>query len=144
MKKLLLILPLAMLAVAAQAQEILLLDQVPAAVRATFKAKFPTVKTNTWEKEGGKYEAGFRLNGTTMSVLITPTGELTETETDMVPGKLPAAVRTALARDYRAYKVTETAMLVSAAGVTTYEAEVSKAGKSYDVLFNADGSLAKK
>ena len=144
MKKLLLILPLAMLAVAAQAQKMLPAKQVPAAVRATFKDKFPTVKTNTWEKENGKYEAGFKENGTTMSALITPTGELTETESDMVPSKLPAAVRTVLARDYKAYKVTEAATLVSAAGVMTYEAELSKAGKSHDVLFNADGSLVKK
>lgn len=49
--------------------------QVPAAVMTTFKAKFPQVKSNTWEKEGTKYEAGFTLNGKTMSALITPAGE---------------------------------------------------------------------
>ncbi len=118
--------------------------QVPAAVKATFKAKFPLVKTNTWEKEGDKYEAGFKQNGITMSALITPAGELLETESDMSPAKLPAAVRTKLASDYKAYKVTEAATLISADGKTTYEAEVSKGGKSHDVVFNADGSLAKK
>lgn len=59
--------------------------QVPAAAKATFKAKFPSVKTTTWEKEGDKYEAGFKLNGKTMSALLTPGGELLETETDMSP-----------------------------------------------------------
>ena len=118
--------------------------QVPAAARATFKAKFPLVKTNTWEKEGDKYEAGFKQNGITMSALITPAGELVETESDMSPAKLPAAVRAKLASDYKTYKVTEAAVLVSASGATTYEAEVSKGGKHQDVVFNADGSLAKK
>ena len=118
--------------------------QVPVAARATFKAKFPLVKTNTWEKEGDKYEAGFKQNGITMSALITPAGELVETESDMSPAKLPAAVRATLARDYKAYKVTEAAVLVSASGATTYEAEVSQGGKHHDVVFNADGSLAKK
>ena len=118
--------------------------QVPAAARATFKAKFPLVKTNSWEKEGDKYEAGFKQNGVTMSALITPAGELVETESDMSPAKLPAAVRAKLASDYRAYKVTEAAVLVSASGATTYEAEVSKGGKHQDVVFNADGSLVKK
>ncbi|MCI1189920.1 hypothetical protein MON38_21055 [Hymenobacter sp. DH14] len=118
--------------------------QVPAAARATFKAKFPLVKTNSWEKEGDKYEAGFKQNGITMSALITPAGELVETESDMSPAKLPAAVRAKLASDYKAYKVTEAAVLVSAIGTTTYEAEVSKGGKHQDVVFNADGSLAKK
>ena len=118
--------------------------QVPAAARATFKAKFPLVKTNSWEKEGDKYEAGFKQDGVTMSALITPAGELVETESDMSPAKLPAAVRAKLASDYKAYKVTEAAVLVSASGATTYEAEVSKGGEHQDVVFNADGSLVKK
>ena len=118
--------------------------QVPAAAKATFKAKFPLVKTNSWEKEGDKYEAGFKQNGITMSALITSAGELIETESDMSPAQLPAAVRAKLASDYKAYKVTEAAVLVSASGATTYEAEVSQGGKHHDVVFNADGSLAKK
>jgi hypothetical protein len=60
------------------------------------------------------------------------------------PAQVPAAVRTKLASDYKAYKVTEAATLISADGKTTYEAEVSKGGKSRDVMFNADGALAKK
>ena len=135
---------LAMTAPALSHAQMLKPAQVPAAAKATFKAKFPTVKTNTWEKEGDKFEAGFKMNGNTMSAVITPAGELVETETDMSPAKLPAAVRTKLATDYKAYKVTEAATLVSADGTTTYEAEVSKGGKHQDVVFNADGSLAKK
>ena len=76
-------------------------------------------------KKGDKYEAGFKQNGVTMSALITPAGELVETESDMSPAKLPAAVRATLVRDYKAYKVTEVAVLVSASGATTYEVEVS-------------------
>lgn len=118
--------------------------QVPAAAIATFKAKFPTVKTNTWEKEGDKYEAGFKLNGKTMSALITPAGELMETETDMSPSQLPTPVRTKLASDYKTYKIKEAATIVRADGSTVYEAEVAKGGKAQDVLFMADGTLAKK
>ena len=118
--------------------------QVSAAARATFKARFPAVQANTWEKEGDKYEAGFKLHGTTMSALITPAGELVETESDTAPGKLPAPVRAALTRDYKAYKITEAATLVSAGGATTYEAEVSRSGKKQDVVFNADGTRARK
>lgn len=117
---------------------------MPAAAKATFEAKFPTVTTNTWEKEGDKFEAGFKLGGKTMSAVITAAGELLETETDMTPAQLPAAVRAKLASTYNAYQVTEAATIVSAAGTTTYEAELSKGGQHQDVLFNADGSLAKK
>ncbi len=118
--------------------------QVPAAVKATFKAKFPAVTTNTWEKEGDKYEAGFKQNGNTMSALITPAGQLVETEMDMSPAKLPAAVRTKLASDYKSYKINEAATIMRADGSTVYEAEVARGGKAQDVLFNADGSMAKK
>ena len=138
MKKTLVSAGLALLACGAQAQ-MLKATQVPAVVKATFKAQYLTVKTNTQEEEHGNYEAGFTVNGTTMSALINPAGELVEKETDMAATKLPAAVRAMLARDYKTYKVTEAATIVSAAGVTTHEAELSKAGKRHDVLSNALG-----
>ena len=144
MKKVMILAAFALALAAPAHAQMLKPAQVPAAVRATFKAKFPLVKTNSWEKEGDKYEAGFKQDGITMSALITPVGELVETESDMSPAKLPAAVRAKLASDYKAYKVTEAAVLVSASGATTYEAEVSQGGKHHDVVFNADGSLVKK
>ena len=144
MKKVMILAAFALALAAPAHAQMLKPAQVPVAVRATFKAKFPLVKTNSWEKEGDKYEAGFKQEGITMSALITPAGELVETESDMSPAKLPAAVRAKLASDYKAYKVTEAATLVSASGTTTYEAEISKGGKHQDVVFNADGSLAKK
>src|SRR6476469_5275876 len=118
--------------------------QVPAAAKATFKAKFPTVKTVAWEKEGDAFEAGFTQNGQTMSAVITPAGILQETETDMKATQLPAAVRATLARDYKGYQVKEAATIVKADGSTVYEAEVSKGGKAQDVLFTADGKVAPK
>ena len=118
--------------------------QVPTAVAATFHAKFPGVKAPTWEKEGNRYEAGFQQNSATMSALLSPAGALLETETDIAPSRLPAPVRATLARDYQTYQIIEAAIIVSASGATTYEAEVNKKGKRQDIVFNADGTLAKK
>jgi hypothetical protein len=129
-----------LLAGAAQAQK-MTAAQVPAAVKATFKAKFPTVQHLTWEKEDANFEAGFQLNGKTMSAVITPAGALQETETDLRASELPAAVRATLARDYKAYKVNEAATIVNANGTTVYEAEVAKGSKKQDVLFTADGKV---
>ena len=144
MKQVLILAALALAAPARSFAQTLKPAQVPAAARATFKAKFPAVTPNTWEREGDKFEAGFRLGGKTMSALITPAGELLEMETDMLPAQLPAPVRAALARRYQAYQVREAATIVAANGTTTYEAEVRKNGQTHDVLFNADGTLAKK
>ena len=143
MKNILLPAALTMLTLGVQAQ-MLKPAQVPVAVMTTFRAKFPQVKSNTWEKEGTKYEAGFTLNGKTMSALITPAGKLIETETDMPPAQLPTAVRTKLSSNYKSYKINEAATIVRADGSTVYEAEVARGGKAHDVLFNANGSLAKK
>ncbi|MBJ6146130.1 PepSY-like domain-containing protein [Hymenobacter sp. BT559] len=142
MKTLLLTLGATLLLVgAAQAQK-MTAAQVPAAVKATFKAKFPTVQRMTWEKEDVNFEAGFQLGGKTMSAVITPAGALQETETDLRVSELPAAVRATLARDYKAYKVNEAATIARADGTTVYEAEVAKGGKQQDVLFTADGKVA--
>ena len=143
MKKLLLLVALAAVGYHAQAQK-LSAAQVPAAAKATFKAQFPTVKTNTWEKEAGDFEASFTLHGAAMSAVITPAGELKETETAVAVAQLPAAVQATLARDFKACKITEAATLVSGAGITTYEAEVKQGGKSHDVLFSADGTVLKQ
>ncbi len=144
MKQVLILAAFALALVAPAHAQMLKPAHVPAAAKATFKAKFPEVTSNTWEKEGANLEAGFKQGGKTMSAVITPAGELLETETDMTAAQLPAAVRAKLASDYKAYKVTEAATIVTADGKTTYEAEVSKGGKHQDVLFNADGTLAKK
>ena len=119
--------------------------QVPASAVATFKKSFPTVKSVKWEKEGADYEAGFDMGKAEMSAVFTAAGVLKETETEMAVAQLPASVQAALATNYKAYKITEAAKIVTAAtGVTTYEAEVSQGGKHRDVLFNADGSEVKK
>ena len=145
MKKQLLLAATAILIVgAAQAQK-LAAAQVPAAATATFQKTFPTVKTVKWEKEGADYEAGFDMGKAEMSVVITAAGVLKETETEMAVAQLPASVQNTLATSYKAYKITEAAKIVTAAtGTTTYEAEISRAGKHRDVLFNADGTEVKK
>lgn len=62
----------------------------------------------------------------------------------MSASELPAAVRTTLARDYKAYKVNEAATIVRANGTAVYEAEVAKGDKKHDVLFMANGWVAPK
>ena len=134
----------ALLAPAAAAQQVAT-ARVPAAVAAAFNKSFPTVKAVRWEKEGADYEAGFAMGKTGMSAVITAAGVLQETETEMAVAQLPPPVQKALAASYKAYKVTEAAKIVTAAtGATTYEAEISRGGKHRDVLFNADGTEAKK
>ena len=79
-----------------------------------------------------------------MSAVITPAGQLQETETTVRVAELPVPVRATLARNYATYRVNEAATIVRADGTTVYEAEVAKGGKKQDVLFTAGGQLAPK
>ena len=145
MKYVLMLLAAAVLLPAAARAQKVADAQVPAAAVATLQKNFPTVKAVKWEKEGADYEAGFDLGKAEMSAVITAAGVLKETETEMAVGQLPAAVQQALAANYKAYKVTEAAKIVTAAtGTTSYEAEISQGGKHRDVLFSADGTEVKK
>lgn len=145
MKTLLLLLAAAALCAAPAHAQKMTAAQVPAAATAAFAKAFPGVKKAEWEREDGQYEAGFTQNGQEMSVLLSPAGELLETETELRPAQLPAPVREALATRHRAAKVTEAAKIVThKTGAVTYEAEVSEGGQRRDLLFGADGQEVAK
>ena len=145
MKSVIMLLAAAVLLPAAAHAQKVAAAQVPSPAVAAFHKSFPTVKAVKWEKEGADYEAGFDMGKAEMSAVITAAGVLKETETEMPVAQLPVAVQKTLATDYKAFKITEAAKIVTAAtGTTTYEAEVSQGGKHRDVLFNADGTEVKK
>lgn len=118
--------------------------QVPAAVRQGFQQAFPGAKAVHWEQEAPNYEAGFTRQGVETVAVFTPAGALVETETVIPAHRLPVLAKTVLLQRYQGYKVTETARIVSAAGTTTYEAEVRQGGRHEDVLFDENGRLLKK
>lgn len=108
--------------------------KVPAAVAASFAKHFPTVKDYKWEKEGGKYEAGFKQNGKARSALFSADGTLEETEVAISVSALPAkALQIAQAKG----KIKEAAKITKANGSVVYEAEV----KGKDFLFDEKGNL---
>ncbi|RSK50049.1 PepSY-like domain-containing protein [Hymenobacter rigui] len=133
----------ALLPLAAQAQK-LSVWQVPAAAVTAFRTQFPEAKTVHWEKEAANYEADFAQKGVEMSAVFTAAGVLVETESAIRYNLLPALARTALAQQYKGYKIVETAKIVSAGGIVQYEAEVSRSGKRQDVLFDSNGRLLSK
>jgi hypothetical protein len=113
--------------------------KVPAAVKAAFAKQFPGIVAK-WEKEDGKYEAGFKQNGTTMSALFESNGTMTESEMDIKVTDLPATVLAYVKEHYSGKKIKEGAKITKADGTVNYEAEV--AGK--DVIFDANGKFLKE
>ncbi len=110
-------------------------SKVPAAVKTSFATKYPAT-TAKWEKEGAKFEAGFKQNGNTMSALFEANGTMTESEMDIKVGELPAAVISYVKEHYKGKTIKEAAKITKADGSMVYEAEVN--GK--DLIFDTKGN----
>jgi hypothetical protein len=108
---------------------------VPKVVKEKFVALYPGVMAK-WEKEKANYEAGFKKDGKTMSVLIDAFGNLVETETDIRISELPKTVSDYIAKKFPGQAVKEAAKIVDSKGVMKYEAEV----KGKDYLFDVNGN----
>ncbi|MDB5253114.1 MAG: hypothetical protein JWP27_2283 [Flaviaesturariibacter sp.] len=137
MKTGLLVLAMALAASQANSQK-LATAKIPAAVKAAFARAHPGT-TATWEKEDGNFEAVYRASGTEASCVITPTGNILETETAVSPDKMPPAVMTYIRQHYKGKKIRETARIERASGEVVYEVAVG--GK--DILFDTNGKLIK-
>lgn len=114
-------------------------SKVPDAVKSSFSNKYPGVTTATWEKEGVKYEAGFKKNNHTMSALFEANGTMTESEVAIKVSDLPPAVITYVKEQYKGKTIKEGAQITKADGTINFEAEVD--GK--DVIFDAKGNFLK-
>jgi hypothetical protein len=114
-------------------------SKVPAEVKAAFAKQYPGV-TAKWEKEDGKFEAGFKQNGKTMSALFEANGTMTESEMDIKVSDLPASVLAYVKENCKGKTIKEGAKITKADGTVNYEAEVD--GK--DVIFDANGIFLKE
>ncbi len=139
MKKKLLLVVLGFAAITVDAQKIKKAD-VPVAVKKTFTKAYPSTKVNGWEKENGNYEAAFDHNNKEMSVIIDPSGNIVETETEIAISELSKKITDYCAKNYSDKKIKEAARIVDAKGILTYEAEIGK----MDVLFDEKGNFIKE
>ena len=113
--------------------------KVPAAVKTAFAKQYPGIAAK-WEKEDGKYEAGFTQNGHIMSATYEPNGPLTETETDIAITELPAGAVAYVKTHCKGKSIKAAAKITKADGSVNYEAEVN----GRDVIFDAEGKFLKE
>ena len=115
---------------------------VPAVVKEAFQKEFPAKKAK-WGMEDGGYEAEFKINGSDASAVYDKNGHRKALEIAIKTKELPTAVTDYLKKNYAANKITEAAKITDDKNIITYEAEIGKDGKSYDVLFEANGKFIK-
>ncbi len=114
-------------------------SKVPAAVKASFQKNYPGI-TGKWEKEAGKYEVNFKQDGKMMSLLLSPTGVISETEESINSTALPAAALAYISKHRTGKKIKDAAKIKLADGSINYEAEVN--GK--DMIFDEQGKFLRE
>lgn len=113
--------------------------EVPQAVKAAFEKQYPAVQKVDWDHEGDNYEAEFHQNKTEYSVLYDVNGQLLETEMEINPAELPAAVKDYVKAHYAGKRIKEASKIVGADGKLSYEAEVD----DHDLIFDDKGQFIK-
>ncbi len=113
---------------------------VPANVKTTFQAKYPTAKEVKWDKEGEAYEVSFDLDKIDNSVLMDALGNIVETEVEIDLNQLPTGILDYVKTHYPNKKAKEGAKITDAQGNVTYEVAV----KGIDLIFDSTGKFIKE
>ena len=100
--------------------------RLPEAVRAAFKNAQPLVTKVSWHQRGAVYEARFRQPQGWGALLLTPAGELVETQTDIPSTALPPLGRMAISQQFPKRQLDQITKVVKASGETTYVVQVCK------------------
>jgi hypothetical protein len=108
---------------------------IPAAVKHSFEKQHPGVKA-TWDKEKGKYEASFKLDGKNMSNLYSAKGLLEESEVEIPVSDLPGPAAKYIDR-HNLGKIKGAAKITKRNGQINYEAEI----KNGDAMFDRQGKF---
>lgn len=117
---------------------------VPKNVKTAFSQKFAKATDVKWGKEGKtEWEAEFKMDGKAYSANYDLKGEWLETEYAITVNEIPAAVKTAIDKDYAGYKMKESEISETAKG-KVYEFELVKGKNKVEIAFDLNGKLIKK
>jgi hypothetical protein len=118
--------------------------KVPDHITMAFQKAHPTAKDVSWDKEGMNYEANYKENNNSFSVIINNEGNILETESDINVSALPSGVVSYINNNYKGYTLSGAAKIVDNKGNVKYEAEIKNAKGSKDVMFDKDGNPLRK
>ncbi len=120
-------------------------NDVPAAVRNAFKAKYPQAKAEKWVKEGNNYETELTLNGKEYEVSFDAVGKWVETEKEIKSSALPQAVKDGLAKSkYSTWTIKEAVEIESPEYKLAYELELASGKEKIALYFTPDGKIVKE
>jgi hypothetical protein len=113
--------------------------KVPENVVKSFQSDHPKAQDITWDKEGVNYEANYKENNNSFSVVIDKEGQILETESEISISDLPPGTVKYINDNYKDYSLSGAAKIVDNKGNVKYEAEIKNGETSRDVMFGKDG-----
>lgn len=120
-------------------------EEIPAAAKSGFAAKYPAAQKVKWSIEKpGEFEAEFTLNKVEQSCVFDAKGNLVESEIEIKEIELPQAVKAAIAKDFAGFKLDEIEKSTDAKGVVSFEMEAAKGKAKWELAFDSNGKLLSK
>ncbi len=119
---------------------------VPAAVTAGLKTKFPDAADVKWKKnKSGKYEADFKLSGKKAEAKFLADGKWDSSERRVDVAQLPAPAGEYIKKNYAAYEIDWVKWQEEAdAARNRYEVKVKRDKADAELVFDEKGKFLKK
>lgn len=134
MKKLILMLAFAGFLTSSYAQ-ILMVNEVPAAVTKAFTKNHSKIDSVEWSKAGDNYKASYDVKKKSMALTYSPKGKLLLTEKQISLSELPTSVLAYINENYQGGPIKKSLRVTNPAGKTTYSVKV----KELDLAFDSKG-----
>lgn len=119
--------------------------KIPGVVTDSFKEKYPSAKTVSWEDKVSAFQASFDLEGESYTARYSSKGEWLGSQKKITPEKLPATVKDGLAKSkYADWEVKTVISHYLPGGKEEYGIGVYKKGlNKKSLLFSSEGQLLK-
>ncbi|NEM97690.1 PepSY-like domain-containing protein [Pontibacter burrus] len=113
-------------------------SEVPSVVLNALSSAYPNAASVEWEKVKDIYEAEFDIDTKEYTVQLSATGTILQTKQDLGDTELPEAVKSAIAANYKNYKLDD-ADLLEKDGRQYYQVELDGRLKDKKLVLDAAG-----
>ncbi len=117
-------------------------SKLPAVVKTNFYEKHATAQKVKWQMSDQNYLVKFETGDIDHKIIYTPSGEIVFTAKEIKAEELPAAVATAITKDFPNYKIDGADQIVIGSE-TSYKVELD-GEPDMKAWYKADGTLIKK
>ncbi|MGA3014917.1 MAG: PepSY-like domain-containing protein [Bacteroidales bacterium] len=144
MKKLLTAILLTILIVMTSYSQEITADKVPARVKQSFTKQFPAAKMIKYEQDNSDYIISFFQQGKQFIITFNNAGQVTASDKEIDPAKLPAEVSASAEKNFPGYQIMTAIKREAVDKGICYEMDLKKEGAGYSVRFSEQGEILQK